>query len=142
MKIDMYLSRFEFEFQVPHQILYTTLATDEKLSLSHFHISYQKSEISWQKMDTFEESIFQIFFLLQKIEVGLLVWYSPKNFFLDKFSWFFTLKNDFLKVYKWHFLSADRFGKRYEINFLTVIFHWWPKLCTGFDVVCEIQIKS
>ena len=35
-----------FEFHVPHQILYTTLATDEKLPLSCFHISYQNSEIS------------------------------------------------------------------------------------------------
>ena len=138
----MYLSRFEFEFQVPHQILYTTLATDEKLSLSHFHISYQKSEISWQKMDTFEESIFQIFFFSSKNRSWSPSLIFSQEFFLDKFSWFFTLKNDFLKVYKWHFLSADRFGKRYEINFLTVIFHWWPKLCTGFVVECEIQIKS
>ena len=36
-----------FEFHVPHQILYTTLAADEKWS---FHIFYQNSEISWQKM--------------------------------------------------------------------------------------------
>ena len=30
----------------------TTLATDQKWPLSHFHISYQNSKISWQKMGT------------------------------------------------------------------------------------------
>ena len=40
-----------FEYQLPHPILCTTLATDKKWPLSHFHISYQNSEISWQKMD-------------------------------------------------------------------------------------------
>ena len=38
-----------FEYQLPHPILCTTLATDKKLPLSHFHISYQNSEISQQK---------------------------------------------------------------------------------------------
>jgi hypothetical protein len=38
-----------FEYQLPHPILCTTLAIDKKLPLSHFHISYQNLEISWQK---------------------------------------------------------------------------------------------
>ena len=41
-----------------------------------------------------------------------------------------------------HFLSADfrvLVHKRYESD-LRVIFHRWSKLCTGFDVECEIQI--
>ena len=69
---DWYLSRFkfEFEFHVPHQILYTTSATDEK---SHFHISYQNWRFSWQKIDMFEENkgFFKYFF--SKIKVGFLV---------------------------------------------------------------------
>ena len=40
------------EFQVAHPILMKTLATDQKWPFSHFHISYQKSKISWQKMGT------------------------------------------------------------------------------------------
>ena len=39
-----------FEYQLPHPILCKTLPTDKKWPLSHFHISYQNSEISWQKM--------------------------------------------------------------------------------------------
>ena len=39
-----------FEYQLPHQILCTTLATDKNYHLSHFHISYQNSEISWPKV--------------------------------------------------------------------------------------------
>ena len=39
-----------FEYQLPHPILCTTLATDKKWPSSHFHISYQNSEISWPKM--------------------------------------------------------------------------------------------
>ena len=46
--ISRYLLRFEY--QLPHPILYTNFATDKKWPLSHFHISYQNSEISWQKM--------------------------------------------------------------------------------------------
>ena len=41
-----------FEYQLPHPILCKTLVTDKKWSFSYFHISYQNSKISWQKMGT------------------------------------------------------------------------------------------
>ena len=47
-----------------------------------------------------------------------------------------------LKVQNWHCLSAD-FQVLVEDMQATlkvrVIFHRWPKLCTGFDVEREIQ---
>ena len=45
----------------------------------------------------------------------------------------FLPQNMTLKVRNWHFLSTDS-------QDLGVIFLWWPKLCTGFDVEPEIQI--
>ena len=38
-----------FEFHVPHQILYTILATDEKYRLGHFHIFYQTLKSATEK---------------------------------------------------------------------------------------------
>ena len=40
------------EFQLAHPILMTTFATDQKWPLSHFHISYKNSKISWKKIGT------------------------------------------------------------------------------------------
>ena len=52
--LDTYLllSRWllRFEFQLPHPIISPALATDKKLPLSQFHMSYQNSEISWPKV--------------------------------------------------------------------------------------------
>ena len=39
-----------FQFQIPHQILISALATDQKCPLCHFHISYQNSKFNWQKI--------------------------------------------------------------------------------------------
>ena len=39
-----------FECQLPHPILFTTLAIDEKWPSSNFHIFYQNSDISPQKI--------------------------------------------------------------------------------------------
>jgi hypothetical protein len=46
--IDWLVSRLEF--QVAHQILSSALVTDQKWPLIHFHISYQNSKFSWQKI--------------------------------------------------------------------------------------------
>ena len=70
-----------FEFHVPHQILYTTLAIDEKWPLSRFHISYQNSKISWQKMDTFFEN--KVFFKYSKKKN----WTNSADFDLEKWLW-------------------------------------------------------
>ena len=75
-----------FEFHISDQILYTTLATDEKWSLSRFHISYQKLEISWQKMDKFLENklFFEYFFSKNFVDKSLYPSFISfkENFFL------------------------------------------------------------
>ena len=40
------LDNLRFDFQVPHQILRATLATDQKSTPRNFHISNQSSELS------------------------------------------------------------------------------------------------
>jgi hypothetical protein len=69
----------KFEYQLPHPIIRTTLATDKKWPLSHSHISYQNSEISWPKMGLI---------LVNKCQFQkkvLLKWYSSMKKIFRKF---------------------------------------------------------
>ena len=65
------------EFQFAHPILMRTLATDQKRPLSHFHISYQNSKISWQKLPI---SDFQSQFSMPKI-----IRIFPKKIFAEEY---------------------------------------------------------
>ena len=133
------------EFQVAHPILMTTLATDQKWPLSHFHISYQNSKISWQKMGTI---------LVKSALNALKIKVFKKKNFIEEIQFsgtFFVIdifwKLQFLKHLK-HFLLKLcpffvswfwSFVKRYEFD-LRVIFDQWPKLHLGLDVRPEITI--
>ena len=94
-----------FEFDIPHQILYTAFAVCEKLSLSCFWISYQNSEISSQKKMPI--SHFQSHFSRSKIcrICSFLIFEEYQN----RRSTFFEEKclNNFTLWKRVHFLLAD-----------------------------------
>ena len=131
------------EFQVAHPILMTTLATDQKWPLSHFHISYQNSKISWQKMGTILVKSALKIEVFKKIKCFIEEIQFSGTFFVMNIFW----KLQFLKHLK-HFLLKLcpffvswfwSFVKRYEFD-LRVIFDQWPKLHLGLDVRPEIPI--
>ena len=98
--------------------------------LGHFHISYQNSEISWQKMS------------LNLVDKVLENWISQKIPITKNMplKWYSSMKIDFESQKSALLVSwFSRFGKRYEID-LRVIFHQWPKLGLGLDVEAEIRI--
>ena len=103
----------KFEYQLPHPILRTTLATDKKWPLSHSHISYQNSEISWPKMGLI---------LVNKCQFQkkvLLKWYSSMKKPFRKFWIIFYIETWLWKseigTFDWlngHFLSVAKAGLR------------------------------
>ena len=131
-----------FEFHVPHQILnkYCTqlLSLIRMTSLTKTWKSVDKKWTLFRKLNIF----LAIFSKISLIKVGLLVWYSLKIRKFEQIRFIFVIEKWLWKyLHNWHFSSDDFrvFRKRYESD-LRVIFHRWPKLCTGFDEEREIQI--
>ena len=119
----------------------TTLTTDQKWTLSHFHISYQNSKISWQKMSTI---------LVKSTSNALKIEVFQKKSFIEEIHFsctFFVIdmfwKLQFLKHLKHFLLKLCPFFVSWFwsfVNLSRVIFDQSPKLDLGFDVRPEIPI--
>ena len=117
-------------FTFPHQILHTTLVTDEKWPLSPFCISYQNLEISWWKMPV---SNFQSHFSRSKISQSFSIPFF-NNKLEDQLLFYDFFERNYLQIL--YFLQTcsffvswfPSFGKIYESD-LRVILRRWLKLC-------------